>query len=341
MRLWLAVSVAMGWLALVGGAPRLMAAPEWTPPRGSAAPTLHLTDLDGNAFDASRFEGRPYLLVFGELYHQPTRAAVAEINRILDDPRLAGETITPILIVAQQASRLELKTQAEEVGLAGLILHDPKRESFGQYRISVMPTVVVVGADGKVLHSLAGLNPRLGDVVTDALLVGLGRLSRERFEESLHPVTEQQLTEEQVRANRLTQLARQLARRGLDEMADEKYRESLQIWPESVEARMGLGRLELKRGRIADAEAQFRAVLAARPDLVEATLGVAYVQALRGGDELTDAERLVRSVLDRDDSQPRAHYLLGLISEQRGKVKEAAASFKRAAELLLERQVTE
>jgi cytochrome c-type biogenesis protein CcmH/NrfG len=44
-------------------------------------------------------------------------------------------------------------------------------------------------------------------------------------------------------------------------------------------------------------------------------------------------------VLEGDPAQPRAYYLLGLIQEQRDQSAEAAASFKRSAELLLERQV--
>ncbi len=341
MRLCLVEAMVIGVGLLAGSAVLTPSARAAMPPEGSVAPVLTLPDLDGNAFDPEKVAGRPYVLIFGELYHQPTRQACSEIDRVLNDPRLAGETITPILVIAQNASRLELKTQAESLGLAGLILHDPERKAFSDYRVSVMPTVVVVGPEGKVVHSQAALTPRFGDILTDALLVGLGRLSVERFAQTLHPSDDQTLTEEQIHANRVTQLARQLARRGLDEMADEKYREALVLWPQSVEARLGLGRLNLKRGRIADAEAQFRAVQAENPNIVEATLGIAYVQTVRGGGELAEAERLVREVLDRDDSQPRAYYLLGRINEQRSQTAEAAANYKRAAELLLERQSVE
>lgn len=335
------LQIAAAWccLAVAGGAERALSAA--APPRGSDAAPLRLNDLDGAAFDAARVAGRPYVIIFGELYHRQTREACAEIQRLLDEPRFAGDTILPLLIVAQPLSRLELKTQAESLGLAGVILHDPERKAFADYRVSVMPTVVVVGGDQKVVYSLPGLTARFADLLADSLLVATGRLSVERFEQSLHPDAAESLTDEQVRANRLTQLARQLARRGLDDLSDEKYREALHLWPQSTEARLGLGRLHLKRGKISEAEAQFRAVLGEQPDLVEAILGVAYVQTLRGGEELDEAQRLVRGVLDRDANQPRAHYLLGRIFEQRDQPAQAAASFKRAAELLMERQVTE
>lgn len=340
MRLDLLAS-AVRWGAVLTAAACIAAGSAAMPPRGSEAPPLVLADLDGNVFDAQSVQGRPYVLIFGELYHQPTREGCAVIERVLDDPRLAGDRIAPVLVIAQNASRLDLKTQAEALDFAGVVLHDPNRRAYEAYRVSVMPTVVVVGGDGRVIYSLAGVTPRMGDIVTDALLVGLGRLSVERFEAALHPDAASELSEVEIRAGRVTLLARQLARRGLDEMADEKYREAIALWPQSVEARLGLGRLNLKRHRIAEAEAQFRAVLAENPDLVEATLGVAYVQAVRGGNELDQAETLVREVLDRDPTQPRAHYLMGMILEQRNKMPEAAASYKRAAELLLERQGAE
>jgi len=232
-----------------------------------------------------------------------------------------------------------LKQQIKTLAVAGLVLHDPKRQAFGDYRVAVMPSVVVIDPQGKVVHSLPGMTARFTDVLRDALLVSAGRLSPERFEETLHPVATAELSEEQVRAERVTQLANQLARRGLDEMAQEQYAQALQLWPDHAAARMGLGRLLLKRDRIADAEVQFRALLGHDPEATEPALGLAFVHCRRGGDELAQAERIVRHVLEGDPAQPRAYYLLGLIQEQRDQSAEAAASFKRSAELLLERQV--
>jgi Tfp pilus assembly protein PilF len=140
-----------------------------------------------------------------------------------------------------------------------------------------------------------------------------------------------------VRAERVSQLARQLARRGLDDMAAEKFREALALDPHHVPAHLELGMLMLKQQRLPDAEQQFRAVLADQPLSMRASLGLAFVQTQRGGVELDQAEQTVRELLARNPAQPRAHYLMGLINEQRGKSQDAAANFKRAAQLLLER----
>jgi cytochrome c-type biogenesis protein CcmH/NrfG len=107
--------------------------------------------------------------------------------------------------------------------------------------------------------------------------------------------------------------------------------------PDHVSARMGLGTLLLNQRRLAAAEEQFRAVLAVEPESTQALLGLSYVQTLRGGEELEPAEKALRALLARSPANARAHYLLGLIQERRDQPAEAAASFKRASELLLER----
>jgi tetratricopeptide (TPR) repeat protein len=307
------------------------------PRAGSEAPALELSDLNGRQLDGQSLEGRARVLIFGELYHHGTRDACVQVERVLNDPRLAAERITPILIIAQNLPVPELRQQAEGLPFVGMVLHDAGRRAFGDYRIAVLPTVVVVDARQRVVHSLPGMTSRFSDILVDALLVATGRLSRERFEQTLHPQALESLSEEQSRADRTVQLAGQLARRGLDEMAQEKYAEALALWPTHVEARLGLGRLFIKNRRIADAETQYRKLLEADPDLAEAALGVAFVQAQRGGDELPEAERVVREVLARDGSHARGHYLLGMIHEKRGREEDAAASYRRAAEILLQR----
>jgi tetratricopeptide (TPR) repeat protein len=311
------------------------------PRSGSLAEPLGLSDLSGVPVDAEQLSGRTRVLMFGEIYHRGTREACVQIEQVLGDLRLAGEQITPVLIIAQDVGLEDLRRQAEALPFVGLVLHDPRRQAFGDYRIMVMPTVVVVDGSDRVVHSLPGMTARFSDILTDALLVATGRLSREQFQLTLQPEAAVEVSEAEARANRIAQLAEQLARRGLDEMAQEKYAEALALWPGHVQARLGLGHLFIKHRRIADAERQFRALLEADQAHTDAALGLAFVQALRGGEELVEAERVVREVLAREASQARAHYLLGLILEKRDRPDHAAESYRRAAEILLQRHGAE
>jgi Tfp pilus assembly protein PilF len=66
-------------------------------------------------------------------------------------------------------------------------------------------------------------------------------------------------------------------------------------------------------------------------------LGIDAVRIKRGGEGLNQADIDLRKVLATSPKLARAHYLLGLIHQQRAEQADAAASFRTAAELLLER----
>jgi cytochrome c-type biogenesis protein CcmH/NrfG len=204
-----------------------------------------------------------------------------------------------------------------------------------------MPSAVVIDKQGRVVHAVAGLTSRFSDVLTDSVLFAAGKLSAERLEQTLNPQASTAPGDVAARADRLTQLARQLARRGLDELAAEKYAEALKLNAHHLDAHLGLGKLLLKRRRLAEAEVHLREVLVRDPGSEDGMLGLAFIQTLRGKEETPEAEKTVRAVLAKNPSQPRAHFLLGLIQEQRERMGEAAASFKRAAQLLLERSEQE
>jgi tetratricopeptide (TPR) repeat protein len=257
------------------------------------------------------------------------------VDAVIQDTRLVGQPIVVVLATAQEGALDQPKLAADR--LPSVIAQDPQRKTFGAYQVAVMPTVVVIDRHGRVVHAFAGLTPRFADLLTDSLLYASGKLSADTLDRSMLSRPTTQASEAELRAERVAQLARQLMRRGLDEMAAEKYREALELNPRLALAHLDLGMLMLKRQRLAEAEKQFRTVLAEQPNSLQGGLGLAFVQTLRGGSELDEAEKTVRALLARSPSQPRAHYLLGLIHERRGKPEDASASFKKSSELLLER----
>jgi Tfp pilus assembly protein PilF/peroxiredoxin len=308
--------------------------------RMSEAPAVALKEVSGADVTLQQFRGRVVVLVFGELYHDKTVEACRRLDQVLREPRWQDQPVVTILVTSQGARPADLQAHAAD-HLPPIVLHDPARKAFGDYQVAVMPSVVVIDREGRVAHALAALTPRFSDVLSDSMLYAAGKLSAQRFDQSLNPPPATTAPADQVRAERLARLARQLARRGLDDMAADKYRESLQLQPGQAAAHLELGLLLLKQERLADAEEHFHIVLAEQPQSVQALLGSAFVKTLRGGDELTSAERTVRDVIARNPSLPRAHYLLGLILEKRSKPEDAAASFKKAAQLLLERSEQE
>ena len=302
--------------------------------RGVDAPAFAVVDQAGHELNNAALRNRVVILIFGELYHDKTREACGVIDAVLSDPRLVAQPISPVLIVTQEPTATAPNFEHSPPTIA----RDAERKTFGTYQVAVMPSIVIIDRDGRVVHAIAGMIPRLADLLTDSLLFACGKLNADTLERSLAPAAAStQSSEEDLRAERTALLARQLMRRGLDEMAAEKYQEALKLNSGLLSAHLDLGTLFLKHQRLAEAEKQFRTVLAGDANSLQANLGLAFVQTMRGGSELDEAEKTVRALLVRSPAQPRGLYLLGLIQERRGKPEDAAASFKKSSELLLER----
>ena len=306
--------------------------------QGMDAPPIKLKDVSGGEIGTAELRGRVVVVIFGEIYHEKTRDACAQVQAMIQDPRLVEQKIVPLLITSQEGKAEDYKLEAARQ-VSVTVLRDVQRQVFGVYQVAVMPSVVVIDKEGRVVVAVAGMIPRFSDILNDALLYAAGKLSDEQYRRTLNVTTQPAATgptDAALRSERLASLGRQLARRGLDELAAEKFAEAIQLDPRHTAVQLDLGMLQLRHKRLAEAEKQFRLVLAEQPNSTQARLGLAFVQATRGGAELDQAETTVRELLSKQPAQPRAHYLLGMILEQRGKPAEAAASYKKAAELLLE-----
>jgi tetratricopeptide (TPR) repeat protein len=324
------IVLAAGVLALV---PLSFAA---SPPRGSDAPRITLTNTDGGKFDTADFKGKTLVLVFGELSHEKLAQACADIDAALSDPRLPKDAAAPVLLVAHEPAPEALAKAREAGHLPKLVVKDLKREAFGAYQIVVVPTVVVVGPDGKVVYSLPSFTPNFKEVLTEAALLAAGQIEPAQFEQTLAHPTSAPVSGPEAKASRLTHLARELARRDLPEMAEQRYKEALEAWPKSIEARLGLGELLLSQDRLDDAETNFKAALELTPTSLDAMLGLDATAIKRGGEGLAKADMDVRRIISNNPKLARAHYLLGLIHQQQSEHADAAACFRRAFELLME-----
>jgi tetratricopeptide (TPR) repeat protein len=256
---------------------------------------------------------------------------------VIAEARVEQGSVIPILVVAQDAEPGALKEEAARGRFPAIVLHDPKREAFGDYRVVVVPSVVVVDGHGKVTYAMPGILPRLREVLGAAILVAAGKEPADRIDRVVEGEAPPPASPEAVRAGRLANLGRELARHGLYEMAEARYSEAMALAPENVEARQGLGELMLKQNRPADAEPIFRSILAKHPDSAEAKLGLATARLERPGDDVADAETLVRDVMDKNSSDAKAHYLMGRIRERQSNASAAVVEYRRAAEILLQR----
>ena len=304
-------------------------------PTRQPAPDLTLPTLEGKTVKLTEHRDRVVLLLFGELYNANSVAAAKDLTAVLNRPAMAEVKASVFMVVTQKASAAELKAAAADKGVTIPILHDEGRRTFAAYRVMVLPSLVVIDPRGTTLLACAGYPLDFQDMVADVIHLAGGRISSKEFERRRTVATNPAVPVASVRAARLALLAEQLARRGSEELAITNFVNALELDPDCLTARIGLGNCRLDRGELAEAEKHFLHLLGLDPDSTDAALGLIHVQVVRGGDELEAARRRMQALLGRHPQEPKVVYLAGRVAEESKDPDAALGHYKRAAELLL------
>jgi tetratricopeptide (TPR) repeat protein len=280
---------------------------------------------------------RPIMLIFGEPYHQPTQDALTALKKVYQAVGLT-EIDLPVYLILSQEPTPEQKAQlgAREKIRADILL-DKDQRAFGDYGVIVLPSTVVIDKQGKINLALSGVPLAFPDIMEDAILFSVGRMTREEYESSRSaPQRSPGQEEAAAKVSRLAGLAGQLMRRGFGELALERYREVLGLDGSFLPARIGMARCFLQLNRLPEACEQLQKVLQADENHLEANLLVAWVEIRRGGEEIASAKWRLNWLLTTHPSHPQANYLMGMVCETQGEKDRALEHYKKAAQLLLE-----
>jgi len=280
---------------------------------------------------------RPVILVFGEAYHQQTLVSLVELKKVYDTIGLSEADLNVFLIISHTPTAEQIKQLQEDDKIAVEILLDKNLEAFGDYGVTVLPSVVVIDKQGRIDLALSGVPLSFDDVVVDAVLLSMGRITQQQYESSGYAAQKINAQQESVtRAHRITSLAGQLARRGFMTLALERYREALEIDNSYLHARVGMARCLLKLNLLPDAIEELQTVLKADADHIEANLVLSQIEIVQGGDGLADGKTRLQKILRLNPEHPEANYLMGMVCEAQGETDHALNYYKKAAERLLE-----
>ena len=304
------------------------------PVPGDTAPTLTFTTINGEAISTDSLRGSIQVLLFGKTDQQLTTSACEEIAHALSDPTLDGIDLKWLYILSKSSDPAQAESCAKGTKRQPVFIYDSNRQAFGAYSIIALPTVIIIDDQNRFVHFMPGLSPRFSDIFCAAVLHADGRIDRPGFEQVLKPETNKK-SQSRVRAERIIQLARHASKRGLDDMALKQYLRAYEVDPTYTVAALAAGYLYLKQNKLDQAEQTFHAILKLDQTSPDANLGLASVYTARRGDFLQKAQLLVSKVLTGNAKLARAHYVQGLIYEASDQTEKAAASYKQAAELLL------
>ncbi len=280
---------------------------------------------------------RPTILIFGEPYNQQTPESLVKLKEIVDTIGLTEADLSVFLIIShtpdqQQTAQLSGK---DKIGVE--ILLDTNLKAFGDYGITVLPSIVVIDKQGRVDLALSGVPLSFADMVEDAILLATERITRQQFESSRSASQQNVAQQESVkRAHRLTSLARQLARRNYTALALKRYREALELDNTYAEARIGVTRCLIKLNLLPDALEELQKMLQNNAEDVEANLVMSQIEIMQGGNGIAESKMRLQRILTKNPDHPEANYLMGMVSEAQGETDHALNYYKKAAKRLLE-----
>ena len=280
---------------------------------------------------------QPAILIFGEPYHQQTVNSLMELKKIYYAIGLT-ETDLPVFLIFSQIPTQEQMTQLrKKEDIRVEILLDENRKAFGDYGVIVLPSIVVIDKQGKVVLALSGVPFSFTDIVEDSISFAAGHITRQQYESSISATQDANSQQESVkRAHRLSSFAGQLMRRNYTQLALKQYLEALELDNTYVPARIGMARCFIKLHLLPEAFEQLQKVLQTDADNIEANLVMSQVEISQGGEGITAGKLRLQRILTLNPSHPEANYLMGTVCEIQGEIERALNHYKKAAEFLIE-----
>lgn len=300
---------------------------------GDKLPVVTVREI-GSQKDVSleNFAGKTLLLVFFGADNQDKKLRAIKLLKAVQE--LASFTtdkaVAIVVVDAQDDSAEVVKEVVAAAGFSGTVYADIDRQVYGSLGIFVMPSILLVAADGQVAAGL-GYSRDLAKRIKGEIEILTGDKTRAQVEEELHP----QMVEKSPEAKGAGRHFRQgmtMMKRGQTESALREFGRAVALAPDLGEAHIYLGCLQLDGGKTEEARASLAKGLEFAPDSVEGQICLARIKAESG--DLDGALEDVGSLLLRNSRNDNLHYVLGKILEIKADQSGAAAEYRKAYELL-------
>lgn len=300
---------------------------------GEPLPAVTVKSLRGRQDEPlAGYKGKPLLLVFfgADIPSKKERSvkALQAVAKLADF--LAGKGVAVLAVDAQGD---EGALVAEVVALAGWSLPvylDTDKQAYGNLGIFVMPSLLLVGADGRVAAGM-GYSHDLGQRLKGEVEVMLGEKSRPQIEADLRPAMVEKSAEEKGAARHYG-LGMTMLERGQPETAMAELAKALALDASLGKAHLHLGCLQLEAGKVAEAKGSLAKGVALEPEMLEGKICQARLKAAEGGvDEAIDD---LGFLMLRHSRNETLRYVLGLLLEGKGDPAGAMREYRKAYELL-------
>ncbi len=281
----------------------------------------------------SGMKGKPFVAVFwgADLPEKIEHSArvLREIEALT--PFLRERNIQLLSVNAQEDDPANIDKVIKLAASRMDVFVDPGRKAYAALGLFVMPTVLLVDANGKVAAGM-GYSRDLVDRLKGAVEVMRGEKTAAQVEAELHP--EMKETSEQDKAGRRHyDFGMVMLKRGQVDAAIREFDKAVAIDPAMSEAQQELGCLYLEKDELDRASVSIDKAIAADPDLKRARICRGELMRRLGKPE--EAARELKGVLAVVPDDFEALYYLARVYEDRKQMKEAAETYRQAYLLIV------
>ena len=280
----------------------------------------------------AKYQGKPLLLVFfgADIATKKEHSvkALQVIQKMADFLKTKG-----VEVLAIDAQGDELATVSAVVAEAALSLPayiDTNKQAYGNLGIFVMPSLMLVAADGKVAAGI-GYSHDLGQRLKGEVEVMLGEKTRAQVEEDLRPEMVEKSQEEKG-AIRHYNLGLTMIERGQPESAMTELAQAIALEPGMGKAYVHLGCLQLDVAKLAEAKASLAKGVELEPEMIEGKICQARIKAAEG--DVDEAIDDINFMMLRNSRNDTLHYVLGGMLEGKADTTGAMKEYRKAYELL-------
>lgn len=303
---------------------------------GSQLPDARVFDQkSGQELALGQLKGHPSVLAFwgGDIPTKKNRAiqALTELREMNTFFKEKG--INFLVINAQGDSGDIIDEVSAAAGLEKSVYVDQDHHAYGVLGIFVMPSVMLVDQNGKVVNGF-GYSKDMTDRLRGEIEIMQGEKTREQVEAELHP-TMVEKSKEAKAATRHLNMGKVLAEKGQPDSAIREFQAAVENNPKLGEAYVALGCTYLQLGKLAEAQAALDKGYDLLPDSLDGEICNAQIKAEQGA--IDDAIYDLQAMIFRNGRNHHLRYVLGTFYAKKNDHEKATAEFRKAYELLEKR----
>ena len=294
---------------------------------GAEAPDFQLQAVDGGSHSFQELHGEKLTVVlFWATWSRNSAAALSRMEELYSKYHDQGLAVVAINADGQElsaATEADIADLAQRLKLDYPLLLDDQLQTFHDYGIIALPTMVVLGPDRTIRYDLSGFPlagvEELVDFVT-ATMEGRSTAPLVAEKTGYRPAP---------KALHYFNMARKtLKSRRMAKTAEMWFKKAIAADDSFLAPRLSLGRFYLGEEEFAKASDQFTQVLAKDPGNVVALCESGMLLARDGQEQ--QAEALLSKGLQKDDFYTPCYYYLGYLKGKKGALDQALPLFDQA-----------